>query len=461
MTRAAIYVRQSLDRSGEALAVSRQESECRELIEHNRWEVAEVYSDNDKSASSGKPRPDWARLLADLKAGRHDVLVCWHTDRLYRRLRDLVDLVEIAESRSLKIASVKAADIDLSSPAGRMLAGMLGHAARYEVEQKGARQVAANRASAKRGDIGWTRRPFGYDRQSGKVVIVAAEAKELRAAARKVLKGATLASIVADLNSRGVVTSLGGRWNVTGLKRVLLNPRVAGRAVSLGEDYGTGNWKPILDADTADRLQATLIDPRRRTAPNNLAVKYLLSGIAVCGKCGDEAGAKMYASPAGSPTGGQWMIYRCRTQHLGRRLDLVDKVVEGVLLERLSRADALALLVPDIDIDALRADVVELRDRRDGIAAMLAEGLISTDAARREARGLTEKISTIERQLADATGEGPTALLVTADDVGKTWERMTLVQQREVIRTLMTVTILPAGRGARFDPASIRIDWHN
>src|SRR5215217_396901 len=109
--RAAIYARQSLDRTGEGMAVMRQLAECRDLAKRNGWKVAEEFVDNDVSASSRKPRPEWTRLLADLEAGRYDVLVCWHTDRLYRRLRDLVDVVEIAERRALRIASVKASDI--------------------------------------------------------------------------------------------------------------------------------------------------------------------------------------------------------------------------------------------------------------------------------------------------------------------------------------------------------------
>ena len=180
--KAAIYVRQSLDKSGEGLAVDRQLAECQTLVESNGWTVSEVYRDNDTSATKGV-REGWTRLLADLAGGRHDVLVCWHTDRLYRRLRDLVELVELAERRALRIASVKAADIDLATPAGRMLAGMLGHAARYEIEQKGARQVAANRARAQKGVSLWTRRPFGFDRDGHDVTIVESEAAEIRKAA--------------------------------------------------------------------------------------------------------------------------------------------------------------------------------------------------------------------------------------------------------------------------------------
>jgi site-specific DNA recombinase len=447
--RAAVYVRQSLDRTGESLAVTRQEAECRELAERNGWDVARIYCDNDKSATNGN-RPQWTQLLADLKDGQYDVLVCWHTDRLYRRLRDLVDLVEIAESRALRIASVKAADIDLSTPAGRMLAGMLGHAARYEVEQKGARQVAANRAAAARGVVRWTRRPFGYELKAGKIVKVPAEAREIRKAAERVLGGATVASVVGDLNRRDVATSTGGRWNVTGLRRVLINPRTAGRAVSKGEDYGKGEWPAILDADTADRLTALFDDPRRRSAPPSLNVKYLMSGLAVCGRCGQACYAQ--------PTVDGPLVYRCKTTHLARRADLVDEVVVAAVIGRLARPDAIDLFSPDVDLDALRSQVVELRERRDGLAAMLADGLLSAAAVRDQAAKLTDAISTIERQMTAAT-PGPLTTLLGADDVAAVWAGLTLIAKRAVIGVLMTVTILPVGKGQRFDPEQVQIDW--
>ena len=380
------------------------------------------------------------------------MLVCWHTDRLYRRLRDLVELVEIAEKRALRIASVKAADLDLSTPAGRMLAGMLGHAARYEVEQKGARQVAANRAAAQRGIVLWTRRPYGYDRAGDRIVVVPAEARELRNAARRLLAGATMQSIVDDLNNRGVTTSLGGHWNVTGLRRLLVNQRHAGRAVSCGEDYGKGTWPAIFDRDTADQLASVLTDPRRRTAPAALNIKYLLTGLIFCGKCS----GKMYACPMDNP---RRMIYRCRKNHLGRRLDLVDEVVEAAVVARLSRRDAVDLLAPDVDLDALRGRATELRARRDGLAALLADGLLSPAATRDQAGKLTGQISELEREIMAATGDGPLTQVVGADDVAATWAGLPLLAKREIIDTLMTVTILPAGKGVTFDPEHVHIDW--
>lgn len=451
--RAAVYVRQSLDRSGEALAVGRQIRECRELIERNGWEESELYEDNDRSATSGKPRPEWRRLLADLKAGHHDVLVCWHTDRLYRRLVDLVDLVEIAEKRSLKIATVKASDLDLSTPSGRMVASLLGSVAAYEGQQKAVRQVAANRQRAQNGTVLWTRRPFGFDREGHEIRVVDGEAAEIRKAAAAVLSGATLASVAADLNLRNVTTAEGGHWTVTAVRRVLLNPRTAGRVVSKGEDYG-GQGPAILDAETSDGLGALLRDPARKQAPPSTAVKHLMSGLVLCGRGGCDD-VPMWAT---SNAQGR-MVYRCRECYSTRRLDLVDEVVMGVLLERLSRPDALSLLDTDADLDGLRAQVGELRERRDSLASLLADGLLTAGAVREQAKKLAGQIDDLERQLLQASGDDPVANLAQAGDVAAALDALSIRQKREVIRSLMTVRILPAGKGIRFTPEQVLVEW--
>ncbi len=453
MQRAVIYARQSLDRSGEALAVSRQLSECRSLVERNGWETAAEYVDNDVSASDGKPRAEWSRLLTDFSAGRFDTVVCWHTDRLYRRLIDLVSLIELAERQALRIVAVRSGDIDLTTPSGRMIAGMLGSAARFEMEQKGDRQAAANRKRAMEGDVRWTRRPFGYDRRDERIIEIKSEAAELRIAASRVLAGGTLASVVADLNGRNIPTSTGGEWSVTTLRRVLLNPRHAGKALYRGEDMGDGTWPAILDAETHERLTAILTNPARRTAPST-ASKYLLSGIVRCGRCGQP----MFASPMGMK-GRRWMVYRCRTAHNARRMDLVDGVVEEVVFARLSQPDVLALLSPVEDVSALAAESQELRERLDGLGELYADGTLTKAALREATANLKGRLADLQAKISSITGMGPLASLVSSDDIRAHWPTMNLQARRSVIDALITVTILPAGKGARFTPEQVDIEW--
>jgi len=80
--RAGIYARISQDRTGAGLGVERQRSDCAELARKLDLDVVGLYSDNDTSAYSGKPRPEYRRLLEDLNAGRIDVVLAWHTDRV-------------------------------------------------------------------------------------------------------------------------------------------------------------------------------------------------------------------------------------------------------------------------------------------------------------------------------------------------------------------------------------------
>lgn len=450
--KAAIYVRQSLDKSGKGAAVERQLADCTALAESNGWAVGEVYRDNDASATKGV-RPDWTRLLSDLDAGRFDALVCWHTDRLYRRLRDLADLLDIAERRAIRIASVTASDMDLSTPSGRFMAGQMAGVARYEVEQKGARQVAANRDRARQGVSLWTRRPFGFERVGHAVTILEPEAAEIRKAAEALLSGTTLTSIASDLNARAVLTSLGGEWTIKTLKQVVLNPRVAGRVVYRGEDMGR-QGPTILDADTYDRLNALLSDPRRKNAPST-AVKYMLSGIALCGRDGCDLDPLMATTNGADRV----HVYRCRRCYLARHRERVDEVVMATIAARLSRPDAASLLSSTVDVADLRQRVTELRDRRDGLASLLAEGLLGAESVRVQARKLGEQIEGLEREIAAAEGSSPLTEVIVAEDVETALRGLPLLRLRDVVRVLCDVVILPAGKGVRFSPDQVRIEW--
>jgi DNA invertase Pin-like site-specific DNA recombinase len=72
---AAIYARISDDREGLALGVSRQVEDCRRLAAKRGWSVVEAYVDNDVSAWRGRARPEYRRMLEDVKAGTVDAVV--------------------------------------------------------------------------------------------------------------------------------------------------------------------------------------------------------------------------------------------------------------------------------------------------------------------------------------------------------------------------------------------------
>ncbi len=106
--RATIYLRMSLDRSGEGLGVERQELECRALCERNGWDVREVLTDNDISATKGKRRPAFEALLTS----KPEAIVVWHTDRLVRLSKDLERVIDLA----VNVYAVTAGHVDPEQP---------------------------------------------------------------------------------------------------------------------------------------------------------------------------------------------------------------------------------------------------------------------------------------------------------------------------------------------------------
>src|SRR5262249_41888399 len=149
--RTGIYVRISEDRNGGELGVGRQEQDCRELAARRGWDVVDVYMDDDVSAFSGKPRPSYRRLLADVEAGQVQAVVAWHPDRRHRSPVELEHFITLVERHGVAVATVQGGDYDLSTASGRMTARVVGAVARGESEHSAERVRRKMRELAENG----------------------------------------------------------------------------------------------------------------------------------------------------------------------------------------------------------------------------------------------------------------------------------------------------------------------
>src|SRR5690606_17798558 len=112
------------------------------------WKVVKVRSDNDVSATSGKPRAGYLAMLEDVRAGLADVIIAWHPDRLHRSVRELEDFIDLVQATGTKVVTVKAGEYDLSTHSGQMLARIVGAVARHEADALSARIKAKHRELA-------------------------------------------------------------------------------------------------------------------------------------------------------------------------------------------------------------------------------------------------------------------------------------------------------------------------
>lgn len=218
----ACYVRISQDPLGKGKGVKRQRDAIKEAADDRGWPVPTLYKDNDISARSGKKRPDFDRLIEDLTAGRIDAVIATHLDRLLRRLSDLerfLDAIKAGNEKvghNIPIVILEAADIDITTSGGQIIAGMLALIAKNEGDVKSTRlrdqrKQAASEGKA-HGPLG-----YGYDYDQN---IILSEAEIIREMARRLLDGDTLYSLAKELNARGVPTPGDGRWDARRVERL-------------------------------------------------------------------------------------------------------------------------------------------------------------------------------------------------------------------------------------------------
>lgn len=478
---AAIYCRISRDKTGAGLGVERQEEDCRKLAKQLGWNVIKVYTDNDISAYSGKRRPEYQALLAAMRSGLITGVLAWHPDRLHRSPTELETYIDLSDAHGITTHTVQAGQWDLSTPAGRLNARVVGGFSRYESEHRSNRVRAANEQRAvKRGGWHGGRRCYGWEPDG--LTPRETEAAELRKAAEQIAEGISLRAVVADLNARKVPTTTGSKpWTSATLRGALISPRQAGLCSYRGEIVGEAEWPAIIAPDLWHAVHRILTDPARRTNHTGGAVKWLGSGIYHCGVCGSAEHMRARLTTEGRKR------YRCANRikgdpvvHVGRDAPLLDAYVEANLVERLSdpkvlRRIAKALDRGHVNAPKLRTELAAKRDVLTEAAQMFTAGEITRAQLATITADARARIEAIESQLAQAGTSSPLAQFTTADDVGLVWfgpggpdgDRtggLSLGARREVLRLLCDVTILPApfGRapgGAYFKPDCIRIEW--
>lgn len=492
--RTALYARISEDPLGLERGVGRQLDDGRALLTSRGWAAVGEYVDNDTSALTGKRRPQYEALMRDVEAGNVDRIVTYMQSRLWRNRRERAEAIELLRRRKVGVVCVKGPELDLSTATGRMLAGLLGEFDTHESEVKGERVARAAEARALAGQAngavlyGWRREYDSDDR--GRVVgfrdVVDDEAAAVvREIVDRLLEGARLRALTADLNRRGLPSPQGIEWAHTSVRKVALRPANIARRMHNGVDVGPAAWPAIVGEDKHAAVVALLNDPARRknaaaafAEDGRMARRYLLTfGIGRCGVCGSVlrqttkrlrrkvARERTEDNPEGVIVS-EHDLYVCnRTQScVGRNRARVDELVEGVVVERLSRPDALELLRPEPagGDEVADREAAELRQRLDDAAEDYSEGLIDREQLRRITAALRPRLE--EAQAARTAARGPSAPelaeLVGADDVRALWQSFDVHQRRAVMQELLEVVIMPTKRkGPTFDPTAVGITW--
>ena len=472
----ANYTRISDDKAGDALGVERQDEDGNDLIARRGWVKFDDYQDNDRSAKSAGARPEFTRMLTDIRSGRVQVVVAWTWDRLTRNRRETVDLIEVCQEQKVLIALVKGSDIDCSTAAGRLIADVLAGVARNELDVKSERQVRAYRQAAEAGRPHFVARPYGYTRAGE---LVESEAAVLREFADRYLRGWGIGEIRRWVNDEGIQSAMGGTWTNRVIRDHLLSKRNAGIRVYKGEEF-PGTWTPVFDMDTHERLVA---ENKRRpeyvnNGPHSNRRRYLLTGLLYCGRCGQKMTGHRRADHAGKPKRDK---YNCPGLEKGigcsgqvRVAETLDHFVSESVLYRLDSPQMAKLLT---ERESKAEQIAPLQARRDVLKTRL-ESLLDdyTDETltkleyQRAKRRVLSDLERVEAELGGLYSSQQAAAVLSADKtLREAWESQSLSWRRNLIGLVVdSVTVHPSrkrtpyvidGVRFKFSPDDVDIKW--
>lgn len=204
--RAVGYAR--ISRSGpraDPYGLARQRREIEQWARDHGHELVAIEEDQ-ASARSRRKRPGLERALARVEDGA-DVLVVGKLDRLSRSVIDFANLVERSQRRGWTLA-VLDTGVDMTTPNGRLVAGILSQVAQWERELIGERTRIAL-AEARANGI-----------HTGRRASVPEEV--VRRIKRRRRAGWSLRRIADRLEEEGVPTAHGGtRWRASSVASVL------------------------------------------------------------------------------------------------------------------------------------------------------------------------------------------------------------------------------------------------
>lgn len=464
MEPAALYVRLSDDQRETGDNVADQVEGGTALAAKEGLVVVRVYNDNDRPASAGsKPRPEFERMLEDARAGLFRVLVIRTTDRLYRTPADQQRIADTFGPLGIVIHQEWAGHpLDMSTPQGVLIAGLMAQVSHYETEVKRKRQKAMNLAAAKRGEPCAGPVPFGYeaDRRTphpGRAAMV----REAHAA---LLSGASLASVIRTWNESGETAPRGGRWSYSTVRGVLLRPLNAGYvqydgAVLPGVE---GRWEPLVSKEEHHAVSALLRDPNRVTAPRgDRLLKHLLTNLAQCDSCGAGLKPGAIRQTRGKLKGKSYPLYRCTnpdcSQRVSIRRDAANNEVEARFLIERGHLLAWREVVHAADNGPALADV---EARISGTLAQMGED----DA---DVVALGTRLAELKAERKALQSMRPQRTVEThGETAAYEWGEADVAGQRELLRRHLGpegIRIRRAERhnGNSVDAGRIQIDWND
>ena len=290
--RCAIYTRKSseegLEQDFNSLDAQREACAAYVLSQASEgWSlVPDLYDDGGLSGGSLE-RPALQRLLADVAAGKIDIIVVYKVDRLTRSLLDFAKLVEAFDNTNTSFVSVTQS-FNTTTSMGRLTLNMLLSFAQFEREVTAERIRDKIAASKSKGMWMGGTPPLGYEPNGRTLAIVEGHAEIVRDIYRRYVGLGNVRLVAEQLvrdgirsphRTSGAGRKFGGRQFTRGqIYHMLKNPIYAGDIEHRGSVHA-GQHPPIIDRALWEQVQQRLTINLRGVRNGHAANASPLAGM--------------------------------------------------------------------------------------------------------------------------------------------------------------------------------------
>ncbi len=397
--RCALYTRKSSDEGldQEFNSLDAQREACEAYVKSQSaegWKALAAQYDDGGFSGGTMERPGLKRLLADIEAGKVDIVVVYKIDRLTRSLADFARMVELFDKQEISFVSVTQS-FNTTSSMGRLTLNVLLSFAQFEREVTGERirdKIAASKAKGMW--MGGTL-PLGYDLPQDKsriLIVNEEEAATVRLIFNQYLKLGTVHELVRWLDAHAIrskqrVTAAGRvvgglPFNRGALYHLLRNQTYLG-FIRHKDVLHPGGHAAIVPKKLFDKVQVVLDDGVRRTAERRSQIER----APLAGRLFDGDGSPMSPSYSRGSKGTTYRYYTSTLLQRGSKakadMQVIQRISAAPLEEQLGKL--ISRLVPRSSANPLglprrvevHRDAVHLTLRREDCAGI--QGRLSED----------------------------------------------------------------------------------
>lgn len=355
MKRVALYIRVSTEEQAiHGLSIEAQTEALDEWARENHYEIADHYIDAGISArKKASNRPSLQRLLADIQAGKIELVAFTKLDRWFRNIAEYYKVQEVLEKYHVDWKTIHE-DYDTSSAAGRLKINIMLSVAQDEADRTSERIKAVFKSKRTRKEPVSGNVPYGYRIEGKHVVVDEKAAPAVRAFFDEYLASRLVSSAISSAEREN-----GEKMSYYRAKTILRSPAYCGVINGV-----SGMCDPYI-TDEQFKAIAESRSSRPRTATKNRV--YLFSGILFCGDCGHRMTSRTCRSRR---------VYNCQYHYRGgiceNKVNIAEKDIEQFLIENVnhelvkfaasSGAKKAMKKNPEINVDAVKRKLVRLKD---------------------------------------------------------------------------------------------------